>query len=966
MRNIYPENKTYSLASYARTKTTISVLAALGLLLPTIAYAADDEKDAVEDPDIEVIDVKGIRSSVISAQQVKMGSDKIMDGISADDIGALPDRSVTETLQRVAGVSMDRYMSLGDPERFSVEGNGVIVRGLTQVRSEINGRNTFSADGGRVLSFADVPPELLKAVNVYKSPSADQIEGGISGTIDLVTRLPFQESGQRFAFSLTGNYGDIIDEVKPAYSVLYSNTWELNDEAKFGLLVDFAHSELSTRNDSIYVRDFHPRTGIAGHEDETVYLPRGADWRSLYFERERNGSYVALQFAPNQDHQFTFTYFGSDYDMTWSEDAIFVQNDPSGVLASEDSLYDSNNAFRKGRITQQGGFMPMGSDIRAAVQNAVTKDFALAYEYAGDHFAIDASLQRVDSTSEGLDSTVALEVTIPYLDVDLTGDLPVIMSDSAHLADPSNYYWAFIMDNQYDKTADMTAADVDVEYFLENDVIESVKFGVRYSSANSNNADTGYNWSPLAPAWLQGGITGGTENIYPDSSALSLNEFENFFGGEVTSPSNIFAPLRSFALDYPNSFNDLQSRFEYADWAGWAYWNQRNLNDQAWQNNQSEKTYSAYTMANFSLDNFSYPITGNFGIRYVRTDNTAHGSLTYPEVDLFGGSGTGAEPLEAEHNYDNWLPSLNIKVELSDELLLRFAASKAMARPDFNKLAASINLNASLKDECNSGDATACLPIGPEDYNLTLESSTNPYLDPMESTQFDVSLEWYYAEDSSAYVALFSKDISGYQVTLDSQVDFGGYTYNARWPISDAEADIKGLELSVNHFFHSLPAPFNGLGLQANYTYIDSSTDTQLSASPVDTDGSTYDTQPFAALSENSLNLIGIYEYGDISVRFAYNWRSEYLVSVGPNGYNGNRIDGGTYALPVYNAPAGYLDGSVSYRINDSLSVVLEANNILNTVTEIETKQNASGNYRSTFHANDVRYALSIRGNFEL
>ena len=165
---------------FSRTRTSLCVLSALGLLTHASATLAQEaEPQTTEDEEtVEVIQVSGMRSSIITATEAKMSSDKIMDGISALDIGALPDRSVTETLQRVPGVAIDRYMTQGDPEHFSVEGNGVIVRGLTQVRSELNGRSTFSANGGRTLSFGDVPPELLSAVNVYKSPSADQIEGG--------------------------------------------------------------------------------------------------------------------------------------------------------------------------------------------------------------------------------------------------------------------------------------------------------------------------------------------------------------------------------------------------------------------------------------------------------------------------------------------------------------------------------------------------------------------------------------------------------------------------------------------------------------------------------------------------------------------------------------------------------------------------------------------------------------------
>ena len=949
---------TYSgLTQFKPAKLATSVLLSLGLItsMGVIAQTTSTEEDEEE---LEVIEVKGMRASVISAQATKMNSNKIMDGISADDIGALPDRSVTETLQRVAGVAIDRYMSLGDPEHFSVEGNGVIVRGLTQVRSELNGRGTFSADGGRTLSFGDVPPELLSAVNVYKSPSADQIEGGLAGTIDLETRLPFHQDDQQISFDVSANYGDVIKETKPAYSFLYSNNWETS-AGKIGLLFDIAHSELSTRNDSMYVRPFFYRDDIAGYEGTTVYVPRGADWRTMYFNRERNGAYAAVQYAPQVNSEITLTYFSSDYDMRWNEDAIFVDNWPYGVQVESGAQFSDSGVLEKGRLVQDGG-VPMGADVRSSTQQAKTQDIALRYRYTSESFTLESSLQRVTSSAKGLDNTVATQVSVPYIDVDLTGSLPTVTSDAAYLGNADNYVWSFIMDNQYDREADMTAVDVDVQYFIDDSFFEAVKFGARYSSTNSDNADTGYNWSPLAPNWLQAAIVEGQENIIPDIDDLNLNKFENFFGGDVPAPANVYAPKASFAFDYPESFQALQDQFVYADWSAWAYWNQRDLNADQYNNDQSEKTAAAYVMLDFYTDALGKPVSGNVGVRYVKTQNTAHGFLQYANNPLFG---DGAyTPLNAEHDYSNWLPSLNVKVQLTDDLLLRFAAAKAMARPNFADLGANIILNANLTSD-GEASQNAGNPPKVEDYVLTLDSTQNPYLDPMESNQFDVSLEWYYAEDSSAYVALFTKDISGYQVPQVSQAEFGGFTYNASWPVSSADADIQGVELSLNHFFSSLPSPFDGFGVQVNYTYIDSEIDADPSASPTDTDGSGYGTMPFRGLSENAVNFVLMYEKGPFSARLAYNWRDEFLIATNANGFTGTE-NGITYGLPLFNAATAYLDGSVTYRINDNFSVVLEANNLNDAVTKNEMYQNGPGNHYSAYHVNDIRYALSLRGNF--
>ena len=942
--------------TFRPSKITIALLTSLGIFVTGSAYAQDKEEAEEKTDAIEIIEVKGMRSSIVSAQETKMNANKIMDGISADDMGALPDRSVTETLQRVAGVSIDRYMSKDDPEHFSVEGNGVAVRGLTQVRSELNGRSTFSANGGRTLSFGDVPPELLNAVNVYKSPTADQIEGGLGGTVDLETSLPFYHDGQKVAFSTTANYGDLIKETKPAYSFLYSNNWD-SPIGKIGLLTDLAFSELSTRNDSMYIRPFFTRTDLAGHEGEKLYVPRGADWRTMEFNREREGQYLALQWEPAENQQLVFTYFSSDYDMTWNEDAIFVGNDALAIQIDENAEFDSNGLLRKARLYQPGN-IPMGSDVRVSTQQAKTQDFSLKYYFSNEQLEFSASTQYVKSDASGFDSTVATEVLVPYIDVDLTGSLPSIDSDSTYLANPANYTWNFTMDQLYKRKADMLAVQADTKYFLSGELLKAVKFGVRFSDTSSDNADTGYNWSPLAPGWLN--IVSGDK--VPAIEDLHLNTFDNFFNGKTSSPANVYAPVVSYALDYPNSYARLNDKFVYGSGSEWAYWVQRSLDADQYKNNQSEKTYAVYTMAEYSLDNMRYPISGNFGVRYVKTENGGNGYLTFPSTSEFFGEGAYS-PIVAENDYSNVLPSFNLKVELTEQLLLRFAAAEAMARPDFSDLAANLTLNASVKEESKDKDTLTA-----DDYDLTSSSNYNPYLKPMESTQFDLSLEWYYEEGNSAYLALFSKDIDGYKATetvLESYAADGyqPYDYRVERPVNAGSAKLKGAEISVNHFFNTLPAPFDGFGVSANYTYIDSSTDTELTTQPVDTDGGSYGKMPYIGISKNSCNIVGMYEKNSFHFRLAYNWRNKYLTSIGANGFNGDTA-GVLWKLPVYNAAAGYLDSSISYDINEHYSIALEANNLSNTINKNIMSQVASGDHYSAYHASDRRYALSLRGSF--
>lgn len=249
------------------------------------APAGEDAGGQVDD-----VVVTGIRQSLANAQSIKRNADTVVDAITAQDIGALPDRSVTEALQRVPGVSINRFAGSNDPDHFSVEGSGVVVRGLNFVRSEFNGRDTFSAGiGGQAINFADVPAELLGSVEVYKNATADLIEGGLAGTVNLNTRKPFDNRGFHVGGSVEANYGDFRKKWTPTASLLVSNTWDTGI-GTIGLLGNVSYSRLKSRADGIQVTNYQTRDNVlaaTGTGTNTAVtcrspLPGGTDTTRLY------------------------------------------------------------------------------------------------------------------------------------------------------------------------------------------------------------------------------------------------------------------------------------------------------------------------------------------------------------------------------------------------------------------------------------------------------------------------------------------------------------------------------------------------------------------------------------------------------------------------------------------------------------------------------------------------------------
>jgi TonB-dependent receptor len=420
----------------------------------------------------EEIVVTGIRQSLRSSQAIKRNSDVVVDSVTAEDIGALPDRSVTEALQRIPGVAIDRFNAGSDPDRFSAEGSGVVVRGLSYVRSELNGRDTFSANNGRGLSFGDVPSELLGGVDVFKSPSADMIEGGIAGTVNLRTRLPFDNTGFVVAGTLEASWGDMRREFAPTGSILASNRWETGI-GEFGLLGSFSYSELASRSDAVQISNFGLRTlntngdvqggtpvgGVpctTGAQASCVFLPRGAVMRSTDYDRTRTGYSASAQWRnPSRTLLATVQFLRSESRERSTEHVIEIATD--NVTSNGDSRavpgttleFDDSGLFENGFITGPTGWRDDqqntaawggNGDVRTpryglqsnnirrdSDQRFMTSDIGANLRWnATDRLTLNFDYNHVDSEVKALDFGIWTS-SFQNVFIDLDGDrIPVI------------------------------------------------------------------------------------------------------------------------------------------------------------------------------------------------------------------------------------------------------------------------------------------------------------------------------------------------------------------------------------------------------------------------------------------------------------------------------------------------------------------------------------------------------------
>ncbi len=355
-------------AASAKTSrvTELSILALGATLLAPYAIAQDaaaskeqgDQTTTKSDDDLTEILVTGIRKAFATSQEIKKEADTVVDSITASDIGAFPDKSVAEALQRMSGITVTRFAASGDTTHFSAEPSGVVIRGLPQVRSEFNGRDSFNANSSRGLSFADVSPELMAGVDTYKNATADMIEGGIAGTVNLRTHVPFDSEGFVAAFSGEVGYGDLSEEAKPSGSALISNRWDTGI-GEIGLMVNAAYSSVTTESQGLQLnRFFQVQNG-----GNTNWIPGGVDIRDNTYDRTRTGGSMAVQWKnPAENLTATLQYNRSEYKNEWEEyslnagignsqtaqDLVLTNPFVFPAVGSGGFEFDSNGVFTSG------------------------------------------------------------------------------------------------------------------------------------------------------------------------------------------------------------------------------------------------------------------------------------------------------------------------------------------------------------------------------------------------------------------------------------------------------------------------------------------------------------------------------------------------------------------------------------------------------------------------------------------
>jgi len=879
-----------------------------------IAQDSQENLDAL----LEEVVVTGIRGSLQRALDVKRDAVGVVDAIAAEDIGKFPDQNVAESLQRISGVSIDR--SGGEGQFVTVRGFGPQFNAVL-----VNGRQMATENQGREFSFDTLASELIAGADVYKTPTAAMQEGGIGATINVKTARPLDLKGFKASGSVKGVYDDLTEDSSPQASGLISNVFA---DGKVGVLLSLSHQQRESQNNIIETRYYRPGVNFTaqnGEEFNNVFVPQNFDVMVDEQDRTRTSGTAVFQFAPSDDLTITADFMASEFEVDsettsaghWFSESNFIdaEVDENNTVVFIDNANTGATDFIRRSYSRDVSIEAYGFNVEWDINESLFAKFDLSSSTAEDN-----SGGNIPFTVIGYNNAYSW-------DNRNGGDAGTIdiVGGQAALLDASSGRAHYNERNGWDREDEITELKADFEWTPNSETFTSMKFGAYYQDRTKDNQRKyasdcsffcGYNFG------------------VPDS-LLSEYQAKGFFSGVpdtwlTYSPEEYFAYLATGGVADVQAASDAagENRDIAAEYAAFG------LNSPATASDKfsvEEEVISAYIDMTFEGDLGDLPWQLNMGVRYSQTEATLGGftqTLTNLETipndpsllnAIYADTGTD---VSASNKYTNILPSVSLKVNLQEDMVMRFAYSETLTRPTMNSLVPTTGITVT-----RPGNLQA--------------TGGNSDLKPFVSSNWDLSYEWYYDAGSYFAAGVFSKEVEDFITnsiaTETFNLESGSYDFSVRRPRNGEVAEVNGLELAWTHLWE------NGFGIQLNATVVDSDAEID-----------------FANISEtfaleglgDSQNAILFYEKGPIQARIAFNNREEFLQNVvNPRG--------GTE--PLYTEEYGQWDISASYDINENITVFAEGVNI----TDEETRRHGRfENQLISLEKNGARYSFGVRANF--
>lgn len=885
---------------FASGRALPAVLASSASILGfCIAVPAHAQAEPGADSLPEEIIVTGTRASLDKALEAKRDAIGVVDGIFGDDIGKFPDLNVSESLQRVPGVTISRSVT--------GEGSQISVRGLPSefVAVTLNGMPAASGNAGRDFDFDVFASELFTGAKISKTPSADLTEGGLAGTVDLRVPAALELPRPTALLSVGGQYASLGNgHAKPRVSGLLN--WQ-NPDRTFGVIASVAWSESVIRNDTRQGFRYEKLDRMSGLDElvksrvasggiiptvevngvaindpdallalaaETAYpiLPRvGITQRT----RERLGITGGFEFKPDDRFALGVNLLYAKYSDLGERHTIDGAPGFSGT--------NGVNAIPTKLTIVEGKAVPyaVAGTFNNVVQRVESYEETFdsemwhgtlntSYAFA-DTLRASASLGYSTSREDELRRTYLYSHTGPW-SYDLTDpQWPKFSGTDFDYLDPADYTTAdrprF---RPFTRKDEIYRGRFDFDWRPTHDDMLILRAGGEYTDRKKQNIQ----FSETRPA-----------TTVPFASVYAPFSIKKFNRG---APAGVITDFLVIDLDkgrtelLPDSFYEIAGKDLRGSWV------------------VQEKVASGYLQSLWKFDLVGMPVAVDFGVRVSHTDQTSTG---HQQV------GSNFEPVSVRNRYTDVLPSLNVRLSLTNDLILRLAANRAITRPTLSELSAGTTVGST--------------------NNLTA-SKGNPDLKPFRANQFDAALEWYFAPESLVSATVFYKDmesfivssqiqqvITGENLINDAGQNVSGQQFTVTLPVNGTGGKLYGLELSYQQPFTFLPAPLDGFGIMANLTLSESEGTL--------VQGGQTTRQALQGQSDISWNLIGYYEKGPFSLRAAYSYRGSYIdqfrSDLWPSGVPHN----------LYVKARGQLDLSARYQVTEAMGIFLDVINLNST-----------------------------------
>lgn len=724
-----------------------------GMAMPGFAQEATEEQAGT----LEEIVVTGIRRGLMDSIAMKRDSSSVIEAISAEDIGKLPGTSIADSLSRLPGVTTQRIS--GRPSVVSIRGLGPNLTATT-----LNGRAQVSTNDNRAVEFDQYPQQLLKAVQVYKTPNATLTNQGLAGTVNMDTISPLEHGERTISVNVRGEYNDTDLDTPSADDDGHRGTLTYIDQY-FDDTVGFAFGVTDMSN-PIQEERFNA-WGFPSTADGDKVIG-GAKPFILNSLRDRTSYLTVVEWEPNDRFKTTFDGFYSEFNqldslkgielpLAWGKNQLVdtqVNEGPFGAfeggLVQSGTFNNVEPVIRNDRDEQEADLISVGSNTRFQITDSWSVAADLSYSRAErESFSLETYSTATgrgigdgngipvgfNMTSKG--AVFSFPDTIDFSDPDLVklGGAQDWGNDFSDGEGPADVQDGFI--NNPDIEDEITAIDLSTNKLLDNNWISDVTFGVKWQNREKSRDDTGY-------------FLRLKDFLDQEGNPQGVDIPSEFLGDPTTLP---------FGLGQMVSFNGkalldagFYDRFDAADVDS-------SRTTASWE--VEEDVVTGYAMLNVDTALANMPLTGNVGLQWVYTDQESSGGAAVPTGD----GKVDTVPVEEGETYVEYLPSLNLKLEPipGHQINFNFAQTISRARMDDLKASGSVNF-----DSTRAGSTDI--------FNAPFSSNSgNPDLRPTEVTQYDLGYSFYFGESNYVSVATFFKDISNLVTNDEFVADFSDF-----------------------------------------------------------------------------------------------------------------------------------------------------------------------------------------------